>query len=275
MSLWKGGILKFVFAPGVPARSWDSDYGDGYLVGRYQVSFSTTQDFLPVFYVSLSGPLAAFKFEFHLVSCPCVADGCSLSFSSFNVPETRRHLCLSFGKTWHMFCVHVQHVPVWFAAFADLHQGKPVNLVRPGAHEWDPNIDFYLSDHHLCHDCAKASVWPGQASLRWLQVWLCEAVLPHTYPTIIAWVARWWFFDFALVADCIWELCPLHPFLARSWYSIIFPSDPWWMVFFCSLLGLESKLHSFLNLFDDHCYRHVLDNWVSLNGSRLPRQTQG
>ena len=81
-------------------------------MGRYQVSFSTTQDFLPVFYVSLSGPLAAFKFEFHLVSCTCVADGCSLSFGSFNVPETRHHLCLSFGKTWHMFCVHVQHVPM-------------------------------------------------------------------------------------------------------------------------------------------------------------------
>ncbi len=80
MPLCKGGILNFVFrhAASVPARSWDSDYGDGYLVGRYQVSFSTTQDFLPVFYVSLSGTFAAFKFEFYFVGCTCVADGCSM-----------------------------------------------------------------------------------------------------------------------------------------------------------------------------------------------------
>ena len=61
---------------------------------------------------------------------------------------------------------------------------------------------------------------------------------------------------------------PLHPFLARSWHSIIFPSDPWWMCFFfCSLLGLESKLHSFLNLFDDHGYGVGEWIWVSFNGS--------
>ena len=47
-------------------------------MGRYQVSFSTTQDFLPVFYVSLSGTFAAFKFEFYFVGCTCVADGCSM-----------------------------------------------------------------------------------------------------------------------------------------------------------------------------------------------------